>query len=177
MIIGQARCPHCGYKTTTGGIGEHTNHCSKNPDNKPNSAQPVEGEKEAKTDELIADYVFETKNIPFKRYSQILLEVRLWLNENKTRQKTTDQSGNEPRPPKNNSEDVYRWVKASEILPVGKKPAINTYIGEPGWLIILKDRAIFYEEGKEDDKFYYEFNDENLYKHIQWLEKITPDIK
>lgn len=31
-VIGRARCPHCGYITSTGGITEHIKHCSKNPD-------------------------------------------------------------------------------------------------------------------------------------------------
>lgn len=35
MDIGQARCPHCGYKTTTGAIGEHVKHCPKNPNATP----------------------------------------------------------------------------------------------------------------------------------------------
>lgn len=33
-IIGQATCPFCGYRTTTGAISTHVKHCKQNPDNK-----------------------------------------------------------------------------------------------------------------------------------------------
>lgn len=59
MIVGQARCPHCGYITSTGGIIEHVKHCQKrmkaHPIEVPNSELPPHLKKpEEKSDDIPA---------------------------------------------------------------------------------------------------------------------------
>lgn len=66
------------------------------------------------------------------------------------------------------------WISCSERLPVGKKAAINTYIGLPGHITVDKDHVIF--DDVHGDRFVYKYHDPAIYNNIYWLYTSAPPI-